>query len=96
MCRLTESLKVLELELKVHGESAQTAAVQQLLGGNKEVPLANILLATAGSRDPTSYATELFHLQAWVDGSLDAYRVRRKINLLALPSFNDFKTNFSF
>ena len=63
------------MELQVTGQAAQAAAVEALLE-EKEVPVANVVLATAGGGDPAAYATELEKLQAWVDGSLDAYRVR--------------------
>lgn len=72
-CRLHESLKVLELELQVTEQGAQAAAVEKLLS-EKEVPLEDVLLATAGGGDPSSYASELSKLQNWVDGSLDTYR----------------------
>jgi hypothetical protein len=68
-------LKVLELELQVTEQGAQAAAVEKLLG-DKEVPLEDVLLATAGKGDPSSYASELSNLQNWVDGSLDTHRVR--------------------
>lgn len=68
------------MELQVTGQAAQAAAVEQLLE-DKEVPLQNVVLATAGGGDPTTYANELFKLQTWVDGSLDAYRVRASILL---------------
>lgn len=71
--KLNESLKVLELELLVTEQGTQAAAVEKLLS-DKEVPLEDVLLATAGRGDPTSYASELSKLQNWVDGSLDTYR----------------------
>lgn len=56
----------------------QTEAAEQLWLHNKNDALNKVLLATAGQGDPASYASQYAQFEDWVDGSLDAFRVRNE------------------
>lgn len=58
------------------GAGVHAEAAEQLWLHNPGGALGEVLLATAGNGDPDTYASEYAQFEAWVDGSLDAYRVR--------------------
>lgn len=73
-CSFTEAERVLQLEIKEAG--AQDMALQQLLDSEDGV-IENLLFSTVADGDLAAYVHAYDRLAAWVDSSLDLYRVRR-------------------
>ena len=65
---------MLQLEIKEAG--AEEMALAQLLDSEDGV-VENLLFSTAAEGDPAAYAAAYDRLAAWVDSSLDLYRVSR-------------------
>ncbi len=65
---------MLQLELKEAG--AGDMALQHLLDSEDGV-IENLLFSTAAEGEPTAYLQAFDRLAAWVDNSLDLYRVGR-------------------
>lgn len=77
-CRLTETGKVLSLELRANGmvEPAEAEGWSE----GKEVDEAALLEALAlDGVEPTAYSDAYAQFEAWVDASLDIYKVGRLV-----------------
>lgn len=76
LLRLTEAVKVLELELQVKGSSL--AATEKYFEDEDSFAVENVVLATSARGSPEGFRSEILNLQSWVDSSLDLYRVRMR------------------
>jgi hypothetical protein len=75
--RLTEAVKVLELELQTKESSA--GAAERYFEEEDAFAIENILLATSAQGSPEGFRSEILNLQSWVNTSLDLYRVRMDV-----------------